>query len=119
LGWWLLRHDRTLLAAAALALIAVKPQSSFLVPIALLLAGRVRLFATWALFTVALAGLSVLALGFQGLHDWQHAIAIAYQLSGIRFNSVCSVCGLSTLASLWDVPTAGGTTVRARTRDTG
>ena len=39
LGWWLLRHDRTLLAAAALALIAVKPQSSFLVPIALLLAG--------------------------------------------------------------------------------
>ena len=54
LGWWLLRHDRTLLAAAALALIAVKPQSSFLVPIALLLAGRVRLFATWALFTVSL-----------------------------------------------------------------
>jgi len=114
LGWWLLRHDRTMLAAAALALIAVKPQSSFLVPIALLLAGRVRLFATWALFTVALAGLSVLALGFQGLHDWQHAIAIAYQLPGIRFNSVGSVIGPGPLATAVNVTAAGVALLIAR-----
>src|SRR5256714_11605945 len=114
LSWWLLHRDRPLLAAAALALIAVKPQSSFLVPIALLFAGRVRVFAVWALFTIALAGLSVLALGFQGLHDLQHAIAIAYQLPGIRFNSVGSVIGPGPLATAVNVAAAGVALLIAR-----
>ena len=114
LSWWLLHRDQPLLAAAALALIAVKPQSSFLVPVALLFAGRVRVFAVWALFTIALAGLSVLALGFQGLHDWQHAIAVAYQLPGIRFNSVASVIGPGPLATAVNVTAAGVALLIAR-----
>ncbi|HMC88562.1 MAG TPA: glycosyltransferase family 87 protein [Gemmataceae bacterium] len=114
LSCWLLHRDRPLLAAAALALIAVKPQASFLVPVALLFAGRVRVFAYWTLFTMALAGLSVLALGFQGLHDWQHAIAIAYQLPGIRFNSAGSVIGAGPLATAVNVTAAGVALLIAR-----
>ena len=107
LCWWLLGHNRPVLAAAALALIAVKPQSSFLVPFALLFAGRIRLFAGWAVISVVLAGLAVLALGLQGLQDWQHAIAIALQLPGIRFNSVASVIGPGLLATAVSIVAAG------------
>jgi hypothetical protein len=114
LCWWLLGHNRPLLAAAALALIAVKPQSSFLVPFALLFAGRVRLFAWWALWSFALAALAVLALGPQGLEDWQHAIAIAQHLPGIRFNSVGSVIGPGLLATAVSVGAAGITMVIGR-----
>jgi glycosyl transferase family 87 len=98
LGCWLLGRDRPVLAAAALSLIAVKPQSSFLVPLVLLFAGQLRVFAWWALFTITLAALSVLALGLDGLADWQQAIQIGYHLPGIRFNAVGSVLGPGPLA---------------------
>jgi hypothetical protein len=107
LCFWLLGHNRPLLAAAALALIAVKPQSSFLVPFALLFAGRIRLFAGWALISLAVAVAAVLALGLQGLQDWQHAIAIAQHLPGIRFNSVGSVIGPPILATAVSIVAAG------------
>ena len=105
--FWLLQRNRPLLAAAALALIAVKPQSSFLVPFALLFAGRIRLFAGWAALSLGLAGLTVLALGQQGIQDWLHAIAIAQNLPGIRFNSVGSVIGAGGLAAAVSVAAAG------------
>lgn len=104
---WLLARNRPLLAAAALALIAVKPQSSFLVPFALLFAGRIRVFTAWALISFGLAVLAVLALGQQGIHDWLHAIAIAQQLPGIRFNSVGSVIGPGFLATAVSLAAAG------------
>ena len=106
-SYWLLRRNRPLLAALALALIAVKPQSSFLVPFALLFAGRIRLFAGWAAISIGLAGLAVLALGQQGLQDWAHAISIAQHLPGIRFNSVGSVIGSGLLATAVSVAAAG------------
>lgn len=114
LCWWLLACDRPLLAAAALALIAVKPQSSFLVPFALLFAGRIRVFVWWALFSVAIAALAVLALGLQGIQDWEHAVAIAYQLPGIRFNSVGSVIGAGPLATAVSVVAVGITLLIGR-----
>jgi hypothetical protein len=107
LSFWLLRHNRPLLAAAALALIAVKPQSSFLVPFALLFAGRIRVFAGWAVICLGFAVLAVLALGQQGLQDWAHAIAIAQNLPGIRFNSVGSVIGPGLPATAVGVAAAG------------
>ena len=113
-GYWLLGRNRPLLAAVALALIAVKPQSSFLVPFALLFAGRIRLFAGWAAISIGLAGLTVLALGQQGLQDWLHAIAIAQHLPGIRFNSVGSVIGPGLLATAVSVAAAGIAMVIAR-----
>ena len=106
-SYWLLRRNRPLLAALALALIAVKPQSSFLVPFALLFAGRIRLFAGWAAISIGLAGLAVLALGQQGLQGWAHAISIAQHLPGIRFNSVGSVIGSGLLATAVSIAAAG------------
>ncbi len=113
-GYWLLGRNRPLLAAVALALIAVKPQSSFLVPFALLFAGRIRLFAGWAAISIGLAGLTVLALGQQGLQDWLHAIAIAQHLPGIRFNSVGSVIGPGLLAAAVSIAAAGTAMVIGR-----
>ena len=107
LCFWLLTHNRPLLAALALALIAVKPQSSFLVPFALLFAGRIRLFAGWATLSLGIAGLALLALGQPGLQDWLHAIAIAQNLPGIRFNSVGSVIGSGLPATLVGIAAAG------------
>jgi hypothetical protein len=49
-----------------------------------------------------------------GLQDWQHAIAIAYQLPGIRFNSVGSVIGPGPLATVVSVMAAGITLVIGR-----
>ena len=106
LCYWLLCRDRPLLAALALSLIAVKPQSSFLVPFVLIAAGRVRVFAWWSLFAIALAALSILALGLHGLQDWRHAIEIAYQLPGIRFNSVESVIRPGVVATALNVMAA-------------
>jgi hypothetical protein len=114
LCFWLLGQNRPLLAAAALALIAVKPQSSFLVPFALLFAGRIRLFLTWAAICLALALLTVVALGQHGIQDWLHAIAIAQHLPGIRFNSVGSVVGPGLLATAVSLAAAGITIVIAR-----
>ena len=105
--YWLLGHNRPLLAAVALALIAVKPQSSFLVPFALLFAGRIRLFSGWVAISIGLAGLAILALGQQGLQDWLHAIAIAQNLPGIRFNSAGSVIGPGLLAAAVSLAAAG------------
>ena len=107
LCFWLLRHNRPLLAAAALALLAVKPQSSFLVPLALLFAGRIRVFAGWAVLSLGVAVLAVLALGQQGLQDWAHAISIAQNLPGIRFNSVGSVIGPGLPATAVGIAAAG------------
>ena len=106
-GYWLLGRNRPLLAALALALIAVKPQSSFLVPFVLLFAGRIRLFTGWAAISIGLAGLAVLALGQHGLQDWLHAIAIAQHLPGIRFNSVGSVIGPGLFAAAVSLAAAG------------
>jgi glycosyl transferase family 87 len=105
--YWLLGRNQPLLAAAALALLAVKPQSSFLVPFALLFAGRIRLFAGWAALSIGIAGLAVLALGQQGLQDWAHAIAIAQHLPGIRFNSVAAVIGAGWAATTVGVAAGG------------
>src|SRR3989442_13603404 len=85
---------------------AVRPRCSCLVPFALLVAGRIRLFAGWAALSLGLAGLTVLALGQQGIQDWLHAIAIAQNLPGIRINSVGSVIGAGVLAAAVSVAAA-------------
>src|SRR5207249_4492778 len=70
--------------------------------------------AGWAAISIGLAGLTVLALGQQGLQDWLHAIAIAQHLPGIRFNSVGSVIGPGLLATAVSVAAAGIAMVIAR-----
>jgi len=66
-GWWLLRRQDDVAAGLVLVLILLKPQEAALVPLALVLIGRLRAFVTWAAGAVVVAVGSVVAIGFQGV----------------------------------------------------
>ncbi len=59
----LVHERRDIAAGAALALVALKPNTAFLVPFALLVAGRYRAFATWAGVGVVIAFVAVATMG--------------------------------------------------------
>ncbi|MEA2634614.1 MAG: hypothetical protein QOH92_1381 [Chloroflexota bacterium] len=68
--WWLCSNDRPLAAGAALALAtALKPHTVILVPLALLISGRIRPFLSWAAVCSLLAIACVIALGPSGLNN--------------------------------------------------
>jgi hypothetical protein len=96
--WWLIRHDRPFLAGLALGVMALKPQAVLLVPLTLLLAGYWRVLAGFALVGLPLAGLSLLALGEDGIRNWRAAMDIAYQLPGLSQQSVGALIGPGPLA---------------------
>ena len=79
----LLRANRPLLAGVALAALALKPQLAFLIPITLLAARRDRAFLGSVLSLGALAALSALALGPDGLSEYQARLQFA---SGVPVN---------------------------------
>ena len=66
-GWWLLRRERPFSAGLVLALIALKPQLAFLLPLALLAGGRWRAFAGWLAGSSTILAVCILTLGIGGL----------------------------------------------------
>lgn len=93
LCFWLLRRDRPFRAGLVLALIAIKPQAAFLVPVALLAAGRYRLCLGFATAAVPIAALSLLAVGHEGIDYWLASVAVNVNHPGYKFNSVAWVLG--------------------------
>ncbi|HLQ62183.1 MAG TPA: glycosyltransferase family 87 protein [Candidatus Acidoferrales bacterium] len=78
LCWWLLRRHQEVAAGLALALAtALKPQDCLLLPAALLVGGRVRLLAAWAVGSAALLGLSLLVVGPTGLGAYLERLGTA------------------------------------------
>ena len=76
-AWWFGARNKPNPIAAGMALAfatALKPQAVFLVPIAVLVSGRYRLFASWAVSGGVIALVSVAALGSTGLTNWWHAL---------------------------------------------
>jgi hypothetical protein len=70
LTWWLLKRGHQGWAGVVLSLIVLKPQLAFLVPVALLIAGR-RLTFFWFMGASALlAGIALLLLPFDSLVDY-------------------------------------------------
>lgn len=67
LSWRLMRDDRDLLAGFALSLILLKPNTAFLVPVALLFAGRFRVLAGMAIAGAALFVVAMLTIGGEGI----------------------------------------------------
>ena len=68
--WRLIEADRRVLAGIVLSLIAIRPNATFLVPLALLVAGERKVFLAWLATTVAL-GVAVLAsLGQHGVQQF-------------------------------------------------
>ena len=78
LAWWLLDRDRPLLAGAMLAIpFFFKPQDVALVPVALLISGRWRPIASFAVVGAVLALASAASLGAHGLTAWFNDLALA------------------------------------------
>ena len=74
-AWWLAARGNPITAGVALAFAtALKPQAVFLVPIAVLVSGRYRLFASWGVSSALIALVTVAALGSAGLANWWHAL---------------------------------------------
>jgi alpha-1,2-mannosyltransferase len=67
LAWRLVREDRNVAAGAVLGLILLKPNTAIIVPLALLAAGRFRIFATWAVIAGAVGGVALLTMGTDGV----------------------------------------------------
>ena len=66
-GWRFLREDREIAAGIALSVIFLKPNTAILVPLALLVAGRYRAFASWVAMGVIFVLMAVLLLGTSGI----------------------------------------------------
>jgi uncharacterized membrane protein YeaQ/YmgE (transglycosylase-associated protein family) len=91
LAWWLARRGRDVLAGLVLVVLVLKPQVAILVPLAMLLAGRRRLFVTWAAGAAALTLASVASLGGQGLDQLRADLSLE---SGQTANLAWTLAGL-------------------------
>lgn len=69
-AWRLLRQDRNVVAGLALSLLLLKPNTAFLVPIALLAAGRFRAFAALSAAGAVLAVVALLTTGGDGVSGY-------------------------------------------------
>ncbi len=69
-AWRLVKEDRDIAAGVVLSVLAVKPNTALLVPLVLLAAGRWRACAACAAASVLVAGLSIQALGLDGVNDY-------------------------------------------------
>jgi arabinofuranan 3-O-arabinosyltransferase len=69
-AWRLVKEDREIAAGLVLSVLALKPNTAVLVPFALLAAGRWRTFLACAAASAVLAGLSLLAVGMDGVNDY-------------------------------------------------
>jgi len=69
-SWRLLRENRNVAAGLALSLLLLKPNTAFLVPFAVLAAGRVRAFAALTSVGAVLAAAALLTVGADGAFDY-------------------------------------------------
>ncbi|TMC97925.1 MAG: DUF2029 domain-containing protein [Chloroflexi bacterium] len=74
-AWWLLKHDRSVLAGVALSLIILKPQLALLVPACLLVSGHARAFGAWLVATLVIGLVALALLGPDGLARYRDVLA--------------------------------------------
>jgi hypothetical protein len=73
-AWRLLRKDQDLAAGLVLSVIFLKPNTAILVPVALLAAGRYRVFASWLGAGGVLAIIAFIVLGPPGVSAYLHQL---------------------------------------------
>ena len=102
-SWWFCARNQPLAGGAALALATfVKPQAVVLVPVALLVSGRLRPLLSWAVVCLALGVVTVLSLGTSGLAGWWHAIRMIQDLPVNREYTLVHLIGTGPLTyALW------------------
>ena len=69
-SWRLLRENRNVAAGLALSLLLLKPNTAFMVPFAVLAAGRVRAFAALSTAGAVLVVVALLTVGGDGAFDY-------------------------------------------------
>ena len=74
-AWWLLKHDRPVLAGAALSLIALKPQLAVLVPACLVVSGHARAFGAWLVAALLIVLVALALLGPDGVARYRDVLA--------------------------------------------
>jgi hypothetical protein len=74
-AWRLLRERRDVAAGLVLSLVLLKPNTAFIVPLALLAAARYRAFAAWSGAAVVVAGISLLTMGIDGVSAYLNQLA--------------------------------------------
>lgn len=80
-AWWLLGRRQDVLAGLVLVLLVVKPQVAFLVPLALLAAGRWRAVAAWAAGVATVIVLAIVSLGPAGIQAYGARLARAAEMA--------------------------------------
>ena len=91
--WKLADRGRPYLAGVVLGVSVLKPQLTLAVPLVLLAAGRWRIAAAWAVTVSALAAVSLLAIGRQGLSDYQALLTEAQHVVNNRYFTTAYVFG--------------------------
>jgi hypothetical protein len=69
-SWRLLRENRNVAAGLALSLLLLKPNTAFMIPFAVLAAGRVRAFAALSTVGAVLVVVALLTIGGDGAFDY-------------------------------------------------
>jgi Glycosyltransferase family 87 len=84
-AWRQTRRDRPVIAGALLAIaVMLKPQDVILVPVAVLIGGRLPVFLSFLGWAAALSIVSVLSLGSGGIHDYL-SVFTAEQSNSIHY----------------------------------
>lgn len=99
IAWRLLREDRDVVAGLVLGLILLKPNTAFLVPVALLAAQRKRAIIGWSIAAFVGVALVLIAVGPQSLA--QYVNELRHPPSGtdaVSLEAAFGVSGFSALA---------------------
>ena len=91
--WKLAEQGRPYLAGAVLGASVLKPQLTLALPLVLLVAGRWRIAAAWAATVAALAVLSALVIGQQGLSEYRGLLSEAQNVANNRYFTPAYVFG--------------------------
>lgn len=96
--WKLAEKGRPYMAGVVLGASVLKPQLTLALPIVLLVAGRWRIAAAWAVTMGVLAVLSLIVIGQQGLSDYRSLLAEAQNVTNNRYFTPAYVTGTGVLA---------------------
>ncbi|HEX9098127.1 MAG TPA: glycosyltransferase family 87 protein [Candidatus Dormibacteraeota bacterium] len=101
--WRLAESGKPYLAGAVLGLSVLKPQVAIAVPVVLLVAGRWRIAAGWAATIGALAVVSLLVIGPQGVNDYRSLLAEAQNVVNNRYFTWAYLVGPGTISYVLQV----------------
>jgi hypothetical protein len=99
-AWKLAQAGKPLLAGIVLGLSVLKPQLLLLLPLVLVVSGRWRIAAAWAATASALALVSLLVIGSQGLSDYLNLLSEARQIANNRYYTMAYLLGPGLLTDV-------------------